>query len=50
MKEHDIHVKRYEDVGKLGFIYNDYHTKSTNPGYSRNAKGGFYTKWLKNIL
>lgn len=25
-------------------VYNDYHERSTNPGYSRNYQGKFYTK------
>lgn len=25
-------------------VYNDYHSRETNPGYSRNKLGGFYTK------
>ena len=24
------------------------HTRQTNPGYSRNKLGGFYTKWKRN--
>lgn len=44
LKEHDIHVKRYNGVGKFNFVFNDFHSKSTNPGYSRNDKGGFYTR------
>lgn len=31
-------------VGKLPYIINDYHSKSTNPGYSRNNKGNFFTR------
>jgi hypothetical protein len=27
-------------------VFNDYHSKETNPGYSRNNLGGFYTKWF----
>ena len=26
------------------YIYNDYHPRTANPGYSRNYKGKFYTK------
>lgn len=31
--------------GRLGFVMNDYHSRETNPGYSRNHQfgGGFYT-------
>lgn len=31
-------------VIKHHYVYNDYHAKSTNPGYSRNYQGKFYTK------
>lgn len=31
-------------IGKSSFVYNDYHTKSTNNGYSRNFGGVFYTR------
>jgi hypothetical protein len=27
-------------------VYNDYHSRETNPGYSRNKFGGFFTKWF----
>jgi len=36
--------KKLEGKHKVGFIYNDYHQKFTNPGYSRNALGCFYTR------
>ena len=39
-----LHVKRYESGGKVKYVYNDFHTKQTNPGFSRNKIGGFYTK------
>ena len=27
-------------------LNSDMHTRQTNPGYSRNKFGGFYTKWV----
>jgi len=45
-----LHVKRYDSGGKVNYVYNDFHTKSTNPGFSRNKIGGFYTKWLKILF
>jgi hypothetical protein len=33
----------YPAVGKLDFVYNDYHLKVSNPNYSRNSKGKFFT-------
>ena len=35
-------VKYADPSGKC--IFNDCHTKETNPGFSRNKLGGFYTK------
>ena len=34
----------YPGIIKHAHIYNDYHTRETNPGYSRNYMGKFYTK------
>jgi hypothetical protein len=30
-------------------VYNDYHLKNANPGFSRNYLGKFYTKWCRMI-
>lgn len=30
--------------GKVEYVYNDYHTKNTNAGFSRNTAGVFYCK------
>ena len=49
LKDSDIHVKRHNHNDKFNFVYNDFHSKSTNPGYSRNDKGGFFTRWLYNL-
>eukprot|EP00825_Cyclidium_porcatum_P027959 TRINITY_DN3035_c0_g1_i3.p1 TRINITY_DN3035_c0_g1~~TRINITY_DN3035_c0_g1_i3.p1 ORF type:complete len:275 (+),score=52.46 TRINITY_DN3035_c0_g1_i3:77-901(+) len=44
LKQHDAHVNKYKGIGKMGFVYNDYHSKSTNNGFSRNFGGVFYTR------
>jgi hypothetical protein len=36
-------LARYPAVGKLNFVYNDYHPKPANAGYSRNIKGKHFT-------
>jgi hypothetical protein len=33
----------YPAVGKLNFVYNDYHPKAANAGYTRNVKGKHFT-------
>lgn len=48
----DMKLLEGKDLGKVKFpgvikhehIYNDYHERVTNPGYSRNYQGKFYTK------
>lgn len=35
-------VNRYKGIGKVDYVYNDFHSRSTNPGYSRNHGGVFY--------
>ncbi|KAL4510208.1 hypothetical protein ABPG72_010401 [Tetrahymena utriculariae] len=42
LKQHESHVNRYNGVGKFPFVFNDYHSKSTNNGYSRQEKGGYF--------
>lgn len=44
LKSYNTQVQRYKGIGKLAFVYNDYHTKATNPGYSRSKLGTFYTR------
>lgn len=34
----------YPGVGKVNFVYNDYHSKVSNPNYSRNIKGKHFTR------
>lgn len=35
-------TNRYKGVGKVDYVMNDFHARSTNPGYSRNHGGVFY--------
>ncbi|CAD8103292.1 unnamed protein product [Paramecium sonneborni] len=44
LKNKEFAVNRLPGIGKSSFVYNDYHTKSTNNGYSRNFGGVFYTR------
>jgi hypothetical protein len=44
LKEPKINANKYPGVAKFDFVYNDFHSRNTNPGYSRNCLGGFYTK------
>ena len=41
-------IKYMDSTGKT--VFNDYHSKETNPGYSRNNLGGFYTKWFTSLF
>jgi hypothetical protein len=44
LKAKDINKNRYPGSLRAEYIYNDYHERQTNPGYSRNAEGGrFFT-------
>lgn len=38
---------KFPGIIKHEHIYNDYHERVANPGYSRNYQGKFFTKWLK---
>lgn len=42
LKKNEPFFKKYAGIGKVGYVYNDYHSRSTNPGYSRNTGGNFY--------
>ncbi|CAD8157644.1 unnamed protein product [Paramecium octaurelia] len=44
LKKYEANHQNLPGVGKLPYIINDYHSKSTNPGYSRNNKGNFFTR------
>jgi len=38
------YFNRLKGIGKVDFVYNDYHSKATNPGYSRTPLGTFFCK------
>lgn len=40
----DLQRMKFPGVTKYNHIHNDYHERMTNPGYSRNYLGKFYTK------
>lgn len=42
LKQNSPSVNRYKGIGKVDYVYNDFHSRSTNPGYSRNTGGVFY--------
>jgi hypothetical protein len=35
---------RFPGIIRHEHVYNDYHLKTANPGFSRNYQGKFYTK------
>lgn len=37
-------LNKYKGVGKVDYVYNDFHSRHTNPGYSRNTAGAFYCR------
>lgn len=39
LKDKDPHFKTYKGAGKVDFIFSHYHSRETNPGYSRNKFG-----------
>lgn len=39
----ELKIKNFKSTGKSQYIMNDYHTRSTNPGFSRNKLGNFFT-------
>lgn len=42
LKQHQVHINRFPGIGKFDFVLNDFHSKSTNPGFSRNKEGGYF--------
>lgn len=37
-------MNKYKGIGKIDYVYNDFHSRHTNPGYSRNTAGAFYCR------
>jgi len=46
LKGSEIRAKRYPGIVRYEYVYNDYHSMSTNNGYSRNVGGVFFTRWF----
>jgi hypothetical protein len=44
LKQNSPGVNRFKGIGKVDYVYNDFHSRSTNPGYSRNTGGVFYCR------
>ena len=40
----DMNKVKFPGIIKYAHIYNDYHERVANPGFSRNYLGKFYTK------
>lgn len=38
------HISKFKGIGKTNYIASDYHSRHTNPGYSRNKFGTFYVR------
>lgn len=41
----DLQKIKFPGIMRAEHVYNDYHERSTNAGFSRNFAGKFYTKW-----
>lgn len=44
IQDKNLRIKSFKASGKSEFVLNDFHLRATNPGYSRNNLGSFYTK------
>jgi hypothetical protein len=44
LKTNNVNMNKYKGVGKIDYVYNDFHARHTNPGYSRNTAGAFYCR------
>ena len=42
----DLQKTKFPGIIRHEHIYNDYHERVANPGFSRNYQGKFYTKWF----
>jgi hypothetical protein len=40
----DLQKVKFPGVIRHHHVHNDYHMRETNPGFSRNYQGKFYTK------
>ena len=44
IQDKNIKIKSFKSTGKSDFVMNDFHLRATNPGFSRNNLGSFFTK------
>ncbi len=44
LEDKNINMNINAGLSRVRFVYNDYHQKNTNPGYSRNSLGCYYTR------
>jgi hypothetical protein len=44
LKTNNVNMNKFKGVGKIDYVYNDFHARHTNPGYSRNTAGAFYCR------
>ena len=44
IQDKNIKIKSFKATGKSDFVMNDFHLRATNPGFSRNNLGSFFTK------
>lgn len=44
IQDKSLKIKSFKSTGKSDFVMNDFHLRATNPGFSRNNLGSFFTK------
>jgi len=44
LNEKVVCIKTLDGIGKVNYVLNDFHSKSTNNGYSRNFGGLFFNR------
>jgi len=42
LKKSEPYFNNFKGIGKINYVYNDFHARNTNPGFSRNTGGNFY--------
>jgi hypothetical protein len=42
LKKSEPQFNNYKGIGKINYVFNDFHARNTNPGFSRNTGGNFY--------
>jgi hypothetical protein len=50
LKDYNLKINKFPN-NKIDFVFNDYHSKQTNNGYSRKPLNGcFFNHWEKSII